>query len=88
MDITRGFFHGRFPVKFAKLSKIFLEGVRLRHSVLLIYNERSFSVIDSPSNLPNFRKFFGRCFVFEGLSYWYITRGLFPDHATTARNPT
>ena len=43
MDITRGFFHGRFPVKFAKLSKIFLEGVRLRHSVLLVYNERTFS---------------------------------------------
>lgn len=42
MDITRGFFHGRFPVKFAKLSKIFLEGVRLRHSVLLVYNERTF----------------------------------------------
>lgn len=54
MDITRDFFYGRFPVKFAKLSKISLEGVRLRHSVLLIYNERSFSVIDSPSNLPNF----------------------------------
>ena len=53
MDITRDFFYGRFPVKFAKLSKIF-----------------------------------GRCFVFEGLSYWYITRGLFPDHVTTARNPT
>ena len=43
MDITRGFFHGRFPVKFAKLSKIFLAGVRLRHSVLLVYNERTFS---------------------------------------------
>lgn len=53
MDIMRGFFHGRFLVKFAKLSKIFLEGVRLRHSVLHGYNE-----------------------------------GLFPDHATTARNPT
>ena len=43
MDIMRGFFHGRFLVKFAKLSKIFLEGVRLRHSVLLVYNERTFS---------------------------------------------
>lgn len=42
MDIMRGFFHGRFPVKFAKLPKIFLEGVRLRHSVLLVYNERTF----------------------------------------------
>lgn len=43
MDIMRGFSYGRFPVKFAKLSKIFLEGVRLRHSVLLVYNERTFS---------------------------------------------
>lgn len=34
-------------------------------------------MVGFPSNLPNFRKFFGRCFVFEGLSYWYITRGLF-----------
>ena len=43
MDITRDFFYGRFPIKFTKLLKIFLEGVRLRHSVLLIYNERTFS---------------------------------------------
>ena len=42
MDIMRGFFYGQFPVKFSKLSKIFLEGVRLRHSVLLVYNERTF----------------------------------------------
>ena len=41
-------------VKAAKLCHFFLEGVRLRHSVLLIYNERAFSVIDFPSNLPNF----------------------------------
>ena len=30
-------------VKTAKLCHFFLEGVRLRNSVLLIYNERSFS---------------------------------------------
>ena len=30
-------------VKTAKLYRFFLEGVRLRHSVLLVYNERTFS---------------------------------------------
>ena len=30
-------------VKTAKLCHFFLEGVRLRHSVLLVYNERTFS---------------------------------------------
>lgn len=81
------FFMTRGTVKMAKLLKIFLEGVRLRHSVLLVYNEWFFSVIVSLSNSPNFKKFFGRCFVFEGLSYWYIMRGLFPSQDTAARNP-
>ena len=48
MDIMRGFFYGQFPVKFSKLSKIFLEGVRLRHSVLLVYNERTFFPAKTP----------------------------------------
>lgn len=65
MDITRDFFYGRFPIKFTKLLKIFLEGVRLRHSVLLVYNERSFSVIDFPSNLTNFRIYF-----WKGERFW------------------
>ena len=42
MDIMRGFFYGRFPVKFAKLSKLFWRGERFEGSELLIYNERTF----------------------------------------------
>ena len=59
----RAFFCSRLPVRFAKLLKIFLEGVRLRHSVLLVYNERAFSVVDYPSNLTNYKKFL------EGVSF-------------------
>lgn len=43
MDITRDFFYGRFPVKFAKLSKIFWKVFRFQGSELLVYNERTFS---------------------------------------------
>lgn len=43
MDITRDYFYGRFPVKFAKLSKIFWKVFRFRGSELLVYNERTFS---------------------------------------------
>ena len=43
MDITRDFFYGRFPVKFAKLSKIFWKVFRFRGSQLLVYNEWTFS---------------------------------------------
>lgn len=56
-------------VKTAKLYRFFLEGVRLRHSVLLVYNERSFSMVGSPSNLPNFQNFFVGVSVLRGLSY-------------------
>lgn len=33
----------RSIIKTTKLFRFFLEGVRLRHSVLLVYNERTFS---------------------------------------------
>lgn len=33
----------RSIIKTTKLVRFFLEGVRLRHSVLLVYNERTFS---------------------------------------------
>ena len=62
----RTFSCSRLPIKFTKLLKIFLEGVRLRHSVLLVYNERSFSVVDSPLNLTNFQIYFWKGERFEG----------------------
>lgn len=43
MDITRDFFYGRFPVRFAKLFLFLGKVFRFRGSALLIYNERTFS---------------------------------------------
>ena len=84
----RAFFCSRLPIKFAKLLKFFLEGVRLRHSVLLVYNERFFSVIVSRQIRQTSKFIFGGVSVFRGLSYWYIMRGFFPSQGTAVRNPT
>lgn len=59
----RSFFCDQLPIKFAKLLKIFLEGVRLRHSVLLVYNERPFPLVDSRQIGQTFKKFL------EGVSF-------------------
>ncbi len=48
----------RATVKMAKLFLFFWKVFRFRGSVLLIYNEGTFSVVDSPSNWPNFRIYF------------------------------
>ena len=42
MDITRDFFYGRFPVRFARLFLFLGKVFRFRGSELLIYNERTF----------------------------------------------
>ena len=55
MDITRDFFYGRFPVKFAKLSKIFWKVFRFRGSELLVYNEGTFFQLGHRGKEPYIR---------------------------------
>ena len=64
-------------VKTAKLYRFFLEGVRLRHSVLLVYNERAFSVIVFPSDSPNFQIYFWKGERFERSELLVYSEGTF-----------
>ena len=45
--------------------------------MLLVYNERAFSVIVFPSDSPNFKKFFGRVTVLRGSVLHGYNEGLF-----------